>query len=312
MPHDRKFRFGVQTAGAPSGAEWRERARKVEALGYATLYMPDHFIDTELAPMVGIAIAAEATETLRIGTLVLGNDYKHPAIVAKEFATLDVLSGGRVEAGIGAGWQKVDYDALGFPYDRPAVRIERLEEALAIFKGAWGDKPFSLDGKHYTISEYNGIPKPAQQPLPILVGGGGPKLLKLAGREADIVGINPNLRKGEVSADAVQDTLAAMTKQKIEWVREGAGDRFDDLELQIRYFVCAITDDRRGLAEAVAGGFGLEADEALESGVALVGTVDECCDLLVQRREEWGVSYIVVGDDQADSFAPVVERMAGT
>jgi probable F420-dependent oxidoreductase len=313
MPHDRRFRFGVQATGARSAASWRERARKVEALGYSSLYMPDHFLDTVLAPMVGIAMAAEATETLRVGTLVLGNDYKHPAVVAKEFASLDVLSGGRVEAGVGAGWQKTDYDALGLHYDRPSVRIERLEEAIAILKGAWGEKPFSHDGKHYTIKEYDGIPKPAQQPHPpILVGGGGEKLLKLAGREADIVGINPNLRKGEVSSDAVQNTLAAMTKQKIEWVREGAGDGFDDLELQIRYFVCAITDDRRGLAEAVAGRFGLEADEALDSGVTLVGTVDECCDLLVQRREEWGVSYIVVGDDQFEAFAPVVERMAGT
>jgi probable F420-dependent oxidoreductase len=275
--------------------------------------MPDHFIDTLHAPIVGIAIAAEATERLRVGTLVLGNDYKHPAVVAKEFATLDLLSGGRVEAGIGAGWQKSDYDAIGFPYDGPGTRIERLEEALTIMKGAWGEGPFSLAGKHYTITAYDGIPKPAQQPRPpILVGGGGPKLLRLAGREADIVGINPNLRKGEVSADAVQDTVASMTKQKIEWVREGAGSRFDDLELQIRYFVTAITDDRRGLAEAVAGGFGLDADTALESGVALVGTTDECCDLLVQRREEWGVSYVVVGDDQYESFAPVVERLAGT
>jgi probable F420-dependent oxidoreductase len=313
MAHDRKFRFGVQTSGATSGANWRERARTMEALGYSTLYMPDHFLDTVHAPMIGIAMVAEATETLRVGTLVLGNDYKHPAVVAKEFASLDVLSGGRVDAGIGAGWQKTDYEALGFPYDRPSVRIERLEEAIAICKGAWGDKPFSLDGKHYTIKAYDGIPKAVQQPHPpILVGGGGEKLLKLAGREADIVGINPNLRKGEVSADAVHDTVAAMTKQKIEWVREGAGSRFDDIELQIRYFVCAITDDRRSVAEAVAGGFGLDADTALESGVALVGTVDECCDLLQQRREEWGVSYIVVGDDQYEAFAPVVERLAGT
>jgi probable F420-dependent oxidoreductase len=313
MAHDRKFRFGVQTTGAGSGRKWRERARKVEDLGYSCLYMPDHFLDTVHAPMVGIAMAAEATETLRVGTLVLGNDYKHPAVVAKEFATLDLLSGGRVEAGIGAGWQKSDYDAIGFPYDGPGTRIERLEEALAIIKGAWGEGPFSLAGKHYTITAYDGIPKPAQQPRPpILVGGGGPKLLRLAGREADIVGINPNLRKGEVSADLVQDTVASMTKQKIEWIREGAGSRFDDLELQIRYFVAAITDDRRGLAEAVAGGFGVDADSALESSVALVGTVDECCELLLQRREEWGVSYVVVGDDQYESFAPVVERLAGT
>jgi probable F420-dependent oxidoreductase len=313
MPQDRKFRFGVQTSGAESGAEWRERARKVEALGYSTLYMPDHFLDTVHAPMVGIAMAAEATENLRVGTLVLGNDYKHPAIVAKEFASLDVLSGGRVEVGIGAGWMTVDYEALGIPLDKPSVRIARLEEAIAILKGAWGDKPFSHDGKHYTIKNYDGIPKPVQEPRPpILVGGGGEKLLKLAGREADVVGINPNLRAGAVTADAARDTVAAMTKQKIEWIREGAGERFDDIELQIRYFMCAITDDRRGLAEAMAGGFGLDPDEALASGVALVGTVDECCDLLQQRRDEWGVSYVVVGDDQFESFAPVVERLAGT
>lgn len=313
MAHDRRFRFGVQTSGANSAREWREKARRIEALGYSTLYMPDHFVETMHAPMVGIAIAAEATERLRVGTLVLGNDYKHPAVVAKEFASLDVLSDGRVEAGIGAGWQRSDYEALGLPYDRPGIRIERLDEALAILKGAWGSGPFSLRGRHYTITDYDGIPKPVQQPRPpILVGGGGPKLLRLAGREADIVGINPNLRAGEVSPDAVHDTLAERTKQKIEWVREGAGDRFDDLELQIRYFVCAITDDRRRLAEAVASGVGLDPDAALESGVALVGTVDECCNILMRRREEWGVSNIVLGEDQLESFAPVVSRLAGT
>jgi probable F420-dependent oxidoreductase len=313
MAHDRRFRFGVQTSGAGSRREWQEKARKIEALGYSTLYMPDHFIETLHAPMVGIAMAAEATASLRIGTLVLGNDYKHPAVVAKEFASLDVLSDGRVEAGIGAGWMKTDYDALGLPYDSPGMRIERLGEALAILKGAWSDGPFSLDGRHYKLTDYDGLPKPAQKPHPpVLVGGGGPKLLRLAGREADIVGINPNLRAGEISADAVQDTIAAMTKQKIEWVREGAGDRFDDLELQIRHFMTSITDDRRALADAIAPGFGLEPEVALESGVALVGTVDECCDLLAQRREKWGVSYVVLGDDQYEAFAPVVARLAGT
>ncbi|MDQ6854775.1 MAG: TIGR03621 family F420-dependent LLM class oxidoreductase, partial [Actinomycetota bacterium] len=269
--------------------------------------------DTPFAPMVGIAMAAEATESLRVGTLVLGNDYKHPAVVAKEFATLDVLSDGRVEAGIGAGWMRVDYEALGFRYDSHGTRIERLEEAIAIFKGAWGPGPFSLNGRHYRITDYDGIPKPVQQPRPpILVGGGGLKVLRLAGREADIVGINPNLRAGEINRDAAQDTLASRTKQKIEWVREGAGDRFDDLELQIRYFVAVITDDRHGLAEAMAPAVGMEPHEALESGVAVVGTVDECCDILVRRREEWGVSYIVLGDDQFEAFAPVVDRLAGT
>lgn len=313
MAHDRKFRFGVQTSAASSGTEWRERAKKLEDLGYSTLYMPDHFIESMLAPMVAISVAATATTTLRVGTLVLGNDYKHPAVVAKEAATLDLLSDGRIELGIGAGWMKTDYDTLGLPYDSAGVRIDRLAEAIAALKGAWAPGPFTLTGEHYTITEYDGIPKPVQQPsIPLLVGGGGPKLLHLAGREADIVGINPNLRAGEVTSDAVQDTVASMTKQKVEWVREGAGDRFDDIELQIRYFVCAVTDDARGLADAMAPGMGLSSDEALESGVALVGTIDEICDTLVGRREEWGVSYVVVGDEHIDAFAPVVARLAGT
>ena len=313
MAHARRFRFGVQSGGAGSAREWREKARNVEALGYSTLLMPDHFIDTPFAPMVGVAIAADATETLRIGTLVLGNDYKHPAVVAKEFATLDVLSGGRVEAGIGAGWMRVDYEALGLAYDPPSLRIERLEEALAIIKGAWGEAPFSFEGDHYRITEYDGLPKPVQQPHPpILVGGGGRKLLTLAAREADIVGFTASARAGEVTVEAARETLPASWSQKFEWVRERAGDRFDELELQIRYFFAAITDDRRGLAEAAAPAFGISTDEALESRVALVGTVDECCDILVQRREESGVSYIVLGDDQFQAFAPVVARLAGT
>jgi probable F420-dependent oxidoreductase len=314
MAHDHKFRFGVQAGGeATGGAEWRDFARNVEALGYSTLFIPDHFIDTKFAPMVAIAFAAEATETLRVGQLVLGNDYKHPAVVAKEAATLDVLSDGRTELGLGAGWMQTDYDALGLPYDKPSVRIRRLEEAIAVVKGSWGSGPFSFAGDHYRITEYDGIPKPVQQPHPpLLVGGGGEKLLKLAGREADIVGINPNLRKGAVTADAVQTSLAGATQQKIDWVREGAGDRFDDIELQIRYFLCAVTDDSRGLAEAVAPGFGISADEALESGVGLVGTVDEIVDTMLARRETWGVSYVVVGGDVYEAFAPVVARLAGT
>ncbi|HMG25673.1 MAG TPA: TIGR03621 family F420-dependent LLM class oxidoreductase [Acidimicrobiia bacterium] len=313
MAHDRKFRFGVQTGGATSAREWTEKARKVEALGYSTLYMPDHFIDTPFAPMVGIAAAAEVTDSLRVGTLVLGNDYKHPAVVAKEFATLDVISDGRVEAGIGAGWMRIDYEALGLPYDRAGTRIERLEEAIAVMKGAWGAAPFSFDGAHYRITNYDGLPKPAQQPHPpLFVGGGGRRLLTLAAREADIIGFTPAARAGEITTDQARETLPALWTEKFDWVREAAGDRFADIELQIRYFFAAITDDRRGLAEAAAPAFGISADEALESGVALVGTVDECCDLLVRRREEWGVSYIALGDNEYEAFAPVVARLAGT
>lgn len=313
MAHPRKFRFGVQTSSAESGAAWRDQARKIEDLGYSTLFMPDHFADTPLAPMVAISFAAAATTTLRIGHLVLGNDYKHPAVVAKEAATIDLLSDGRLELGLGAGWMIADYEQLGLPYDSPGTRIDRLGEALAVVKGCFADGPFDFAGEHYTINGYDATPASVQRPHPpIVIGGGGPKLLRLAGREADIVGINPNLRAGAVTADAAQDTLAEVTRQKLGWVREGAGDRFDDLELQIRYFVAAITDDARGFAELLAPGFGVSADDALHSAVACVGTVDQVCDLLVQRREEWGVSYVVFGEDTFEAFAPVVARLAGT
>jgi probable F420-dependent oxidoreductase len=313
MSTNHHFRFGVQVGGSDSATDWRALAHKIEDLGYSTLFMPDHFIETELAPMVGISVAAGATDRLRVGMLVLGNDYKHPAVVAKEAATLDLLSDGRLELGIGAGWMKTDYEALGLPYDSAGTRINRLAEAITVIKGAWGDGAFDLSGEHYTIRSYNGLPKPVQQPRPpILVGGGGPRLLRLAGKEADIVGINPNLRAGAITSDALKTSLAEHTQEKIGWVREGAGPRYDDIELQIRYFVAAITDDANGLAEAMAPGFGVSATEALQSGVALVGTVDEVCDTLTKRRDEWGVSYIVLGDDTFEAFAPVVARLAGT
>ena len=307
----KNFRFGVQIGGSFNPESFAQIAQRAEELGYSTLYFPDHFIDTELAPMVAMAMAAASTKTLRVGALVFDNDYKHPAILAKEIATIDVLSGGRTELGIGAGWMEVDYTALGLPYDRPGVRIERLEEALAVIKGCYGADAFSFSGDHYTVADYQSIPKPTQAHVPVLIGGGGPRVLKLAGREADIVGINPNLRAGVVTADAVTDSLAAMTDQKVAWIKEGAGDRFDDLELQIRYFLASVTDDRQKFAEAVAPGFGISADEALEAGLALVGSVDEICDLMESRRDRWGVSYAVVGGDEMEMFAPVVERLAG-
>ncbi|MCJ7439593.1 MAG: TIGR03621 family F420-dependent LLM class oxidoreductase [Acidimicrobiia bacterium] len=313
MAHDRKFRFGVQASGAATASEWRDFARMVEDLGYSTLFMPDHFVDTQLAPMVGIAFAAEATTRLRVGHLVLGNDYKHPAVVAKEAATIDLLSDGRLELGLGAGWMRTDYDALGLTYDAPGTRIERLAEALDVVKGSWGPGPFDFDGEHYTIAGYDGLPKPVQSPHPpILVGGGGPRLLRLAGREADIVGINPNLRAGAVGPDTLKDAVADVTARKVGWVREGAGDRFDDLELQIRYFIAAVTDNPKGLGEAIAPGFGMTTDELLTSGTALVGTVDSCIDTLRERRETWGVSYLVLGQDNFEAFAPVVAALAGT
>lgn len=306
----RPFRFGVQGGGSHTPESFAGLARRAEDLGYSTLYFPDHFVDTELAPMSAMAVAASVTSSLEVGALVFDNDYKHPAVLAKEIATIDVLTGGRTVLGMGAGWMETDYTALGIPYDRPGARIDRLEEGLAVVKGCFGPGAFSFAGDHYTITEYDATPKPTRA-VPILVGGGGPKVLRLAGREADIVGINPNLRAGAVSPDAVVDSLAAMTDQKVAWIKEGAGERFDDLELQIRYFLAMVTDDRDRFADAVAPGFGVSAADALEAGIALVGTVDEICDLMERRRERWHVSNAVIGGDQIEMFAPVVERLAG-
>jgi probable F420-dependent oxidoreductase len=245
--------------------------------------------------------------------LVLGNDYKHPAVAAKEAATIDALSGGRLEFGLGAGWMARDYDALGLALDPAATRVARLAEAIAIVKGVWGDEPFSFDGAYYTIRDYDGRPAPAQVPRPpILIGGGGPSVLRLAGREADIVGINPNLRQGEIGADAARDSVGSLVHRKLAWIREGAGERFDTLELQIRYQLAVITDDARGLAESLAPLFDLSPDEALDSSIVLVGTVSEVGDALVRRREEWGVTYVVVPLDAYEAFAPVVAALAGT
>ena len=274
--------------------------------------LPDHFVDTVLAPVPALAMAAEATTTLRVCALVYDNDYKHPAVLAKETATIDVLSDGRADLGIGAGWQIVDYTALGFPYDSAGTRIARLDEALQVIKGCFSGEAFSFSGAHYTITDYTAKPKPQQAHVPILIGGGAPKILGLAGREADIVGINPNLRVGAITADAARSASGDETLKKIDWIKQGAGERFDDIELQIRYFVHAVTDDREGFAKAMAPALEVEPVDVLGSGAVLVGTLEEITDTLVQRREEWGVTNVVVGSDFFEDFAPIVAQLAGS
>jgi probable F420-dependent oxidoreductase len=308
----RPFRFGVQVSQVGSASEWRDKARKIEDLGFSTLFMPDHFGE-ELAPLPAIAMAAAHTTTLRVGSLVFDNDYKHPAILAKEAATIDLLCDGRLELGLGAGWMRTDYDQLGLPYDPPAVRVDRFEEALHIVKQCFTGERFTYHGEHYRITDYASWPPPVQQPRPpLLIGGGGRRVLSVAAREADIVGINPNLRAGEIGLDAAQDSLREQTNRKVQWIREAAGSRIDDIEIQMRFFITSVRPDRMKLAEALAPTFGVSPEEALESGAALVGTEDEIAEQLHRRREEWGLSYIVVGDDNVDEFAPIVAKLAGT
>ena len=309
----RPFRFGVMTSHAPDGRTWRERARRAEALGYSTLFMPDHFQD-QWSPTVGLTIAVEATERLNVGALVYDNDYRHPIVLAKEIATLDLASEGRVEVGLGAGWLRTDYAASGIPYDSPGTRIARMAEGLSIMKALWkSDEPLEFEGEHYTISGAVGTPRPHTTPHPrVCIGGGGRRILSLAAREADIVGINATLTAGEISAEAAASATPAAFEEKAGWVRAAAGGRFDDLELQCHCAFVIVTDDRHGVAEAMAPSFGLSADEALEVPLALVGTIDELCDAVRARRSRYGFTYWVVPDDAMEAFAPVVERLAGT
>ena len=306
------FRFGVTVSQVGSAAEWRDKARRIEDLGYATLFMPDHFGE-ELAPLPAIAMAAAHTTTLRIGSLMFDNDYKHPAILAKEAATIDLLSDGRLELGIGAGWMRTDYDQLGLPYDPPAVRVDRFEEALHVIKQCFTGEQFTYHGEHYRVTGYASWPKPVQQPgPPLLIGGGGRRVLSIAAQKANIVGINPNLRAGEIGLDAARDSLREQTDRKVQWIRDAAGPRIDDIEIQMRFFITRVTADRMKLAEALAPSFGVSPEEALESGAALVGTEDEIAEQLHRRRAEWGLSYVVIGDDNVDAFAPIVAKLAGT
>ena len=299
---------------AESHVQYRDAARRWEDLGYSTLFVPDHFVDHPLAPIPAMAMVAEATERLRVGSLVLGNDYKHPVVLAREAATLDLLSDGRLELGVGAGWMTADYEHAGLPLDRPGVRVERLAESLAVLKGLFSDQPFSFKGKHYEITDLDGSPKPVQRPgPPIIVGGGGQRVLSLAAREADIVGINANLRRGEAQhPDAAQSLSAAATDQKLDWVRSAAGPRFDDLEIQQYAGFVFFTDDRQSLAEAMAPAFDVTPEVALETPIALVGTAAQMIDDLIARRERWQMTYVVVDDAVADQFAPIVARLAGT
>jgi probable F420-dependent oxidoreductase len=308
----RKFRFAIQTSNAASGDAWRDKARKIEDLGFSTLFIPDHFTD-QLGPIVALTSAAEATTSLRVGALVFDNDYRHPVVFAKELATLDLMSNGRLEFGIGAGWMQTDYDAAGMPYDRPGVRITRLEEGLAIMKAAFGDSPVDFAGKHYTITNYNGLPKPVQKPYPpILLGGGGKRVLSLAAREADIVGVNFNLAQGAVNQEVMATGDATATEEKIRWIRDAAGSRFDDLELNVTVFVSVVTDDRDGMAKRISGGFGMPPEEVLGSPHALIGSVDQIIETLHERREKFGFSYIAFSGDVFEQMAPVVKKLAGT
>lgn len=315
MAHDRKFRFAAQLSQAPdrSAASWADQARKVEDLGYSALLMPDHFGD-QLAPVPALAAVAAATSTLRLGSLVFGNDYRQPFVLAKEAATLDLLSDGRFELSLGAGWMKSDYEEAGLTYDTPRVRVERFEEAVQVIQGLLRtDGPFTFAGEYYQVHEHTLLPRPVQRPgPPLIIGGGGKRVLSFAAQWADIVSINVNLREGTGGAETAPNATPERTREKVAWVKEAAGARFDDLELNALIGFVMITDDATNLADAMAPHFGISPEDARHIPVALLGTLDEMAEELQWRRQEYGISYWSIESDTWEALGPLVSKLTGT
>jgi probable F420-dependent oxidoreductase len=311
----RPFRFAVGVRHAQSRAEWVEKARKVEALGYATLTVPDHLADL-LAPMPALISAAEATKSLRVGTNVLNNDLRHPVLVAREAAAVDLLTDGRLQLGLGAGSLKSEYDEAGLRFDRGAIRVERLGEAVAVIKRLLNGEQVAFAGRHYRVTGHKIAPLPAQKPHPpLLIGGNGRKLLELAAREADIVGFSGiTFRQGGAAPPDLSGWRAPGVDERVRLVREAAGEaRFARLELNALVQRVVVTENRRKAAEELAASWPqLSPGEILETPYVLIGTIDQMAEDLRARRERWGISNYAVHEPYMDVFAPVVARLAGT
>jgi probable F420-dependent oxidoreductase len=309
------FHFLADVGEIVTGPELAARARRAEQMGYHALVLPDHLIK-QLSPVVTMATVAAATTTLRVSAFVMNNDLRHPAVLAQDLASLDVLSDGRLDIAIGAGWNKPEYDAIGIEFDPTPVRQARLAESITVLKGLFTGEPFSFAGEYYTITDYSAQPVPVQRPHPLFfIGGGGRRTLTLAGREAAIVGLAPRIL-GNSKLDAMSLTLTA-AREKISWVREAAGERFDSLEFNIypSAWPVVITDNLREEARRVIDslrsrtGIELTEDEVIDSPHVFIGSIDRLVEKFLQLREELGISSILLGE--IDELTPVLERLSG-
>jgi probable F420-dependent oxidoreductase len=312
MGLQRPFRFGVY-AGTPVD-DWPEEALRAEALGYSSLSIAEH-INTELAPISAMASAAVATSSIRIGGHTFANDFRNPIMLAREVASLDNLSDGRIEFGIGSGWLRADYDRTGIPFESPGQRLSRLFEAVKLIKRAFTEETVDFDGEHYRLHGLELKPKPVQTPWPpFLIGGGGKRVLEFAAREADIVGIN--FRSTSEGGFDWTNLSPEATAQKVQWVREAAGQRFPEIELNWLVPCFAITDDVETAASRFIEAYGLvdkvDAESMLSCPQVLIGTKEGVIEQIQRCREEYGVSYITVFSEAMDEFAPIVARLAGS
>ncbi len=306
----RLFRFGIQGRSTGPRETWLEMIHRVEAAGYSTFLAMDHVV-RGLDPIASIMAAAMATTTLRVGSFVFANDFRHPVLLAKAAATIDLLSGGRFELGLGAGWLKEEYDQTGIPFDRAGIRIERMTEAIHLLKRLFQEEhPLSFSGRHYQITGVIAPPHPVQRPHPpLLIGGGSQRVLTIAGQEANIVGITTRAHPGGEKDFA--DLTDAATERKIAWVRAAAGDRFPEIELNAVLSDVIVTDQRQREAERLASRYGVTPAQVLASPLTLIGSIDEMVERLEARRQRFGFSYIVVQEPNLERFAPVVARLAG-
>lgn len=311
------FRFAVSRHSF-SPDTWRDDVRHIESLGYSTVFFPDHFGD-QWDPTASIAAAGAVTQRLNVGTLVYDVDYRHPVVYAKQAATIQLLTGGRHEFGFGAGWMESDYAEAGIAYDRPGVRIERMEEALQIIRSLWTEEKTSFEGRHYRVRD---VAKAAAgqdptNPPRILIGGGGRRVLGVAGRHADIVGINPRMVAGRIVPETPADLRPEQVREKVGWVREAAeraGRDADRLEFNALAFVVKVTDDPSGLRAALSKSSGMSEEEVADCPIFLTGSASEIRERLEKRREETGISYVTLAaaaGDVLEEFAEVVEPLVG-
>jgi probable F420-dependent oxidoreductase len=297
----------VSVWGATSRDEWRAKAQRAEAAGFDVLLTADHLVDGMLPPLTPLVAAAEATERLRVGALVLNNDFRHPVVLAREAATVDLLTDGRLELGLGAGHMKHEYDQAGLTFDPPSVRVARMAEAAEIVRRLLAGEEVTFAGEHYHVDGHRCFPVPAPHHVPLLIGGNGRRVLATAARLADIVGFTGFSQvEGERNVNPTHFTSAGLAAQ-LDWVRTAAGDRFDDLELSTLIQGITITDDRRAAATQVQPLLpSLTVDDVLSSPYSLIGTAEQIAEQLTEQRQRLGVSYLTVFEKDMDAMASVI------
>ena len=317
-----KFRFSWQAFEAESAKDWQEKAKKAEDSGFSAFHLADHYLGPgpaldaashpvqNIAAVPAIMAAASATNSIKVGCRVFCTSYRPAGVLAKEAMTIDFLTEGRLELGLGAGWVTSEYEALGIPFDPPGKRITRLEDTIAVVKAHMKGEDLNFNGDQVKASGYQGLPASPSGKVPLMIGGGAPRVLGIAGREADIVSINYNNSSGHLAGSRETDTAEA-TLKKIEWIKEGAGNRFDDIELEIGAYLTIVTDNQTETAKSFTDMLGMSVEEVLSFPHALIGSVDYICEELEKRRELFGITYISFPDSAAESAIPIVEKLSG-